>query len=76
MWSTSALSSDGGWMSRNILIGLIKSYAGSWSDSSITIRSGLVASVSSSVGLIEGLYNFSMMTSGGVGALDEAINAR
>jgi hypothetical protein len=76
MLSTSALSSDGGWLSRNILIVLIQSYAGSCSGSLITIRSGLVASMSSSASLTEGLDNFSMMTSDEVGALKEAIHAR
>jgi hypothetical protein len=74
--STSTLSSDGGWLSRNILNGLIQSYAASYSGSSITIRSGMAASMSYSAGLTEGLDNFSMMTSGGVGALKEAIHAR
>jgi hypothetical protein len=74
--STSALSSDGDWLSRNILIGPIQSYASPCSGSSITIRSGLAASISYSAGLTKGLDNFSMMTSGGVGALEEAIQAR
>jgi hypothetical protein len=76
MRSTLALSSDGGWLFANIVIGFIQSYADSYSGSSITIRSGLAASASSSVGLTEGLDNFSIMTSSGVGALEEAIHAR
>jgi hypothetical protein len=76
MHSTSVLLSDGGWLSRNILIGLIQSYTGCYSGSSITIGSGLVASLSSSAGLTKGLINLSMMTSGEIGALEEAIHAR
>jgi hypothetical protein len=76
MCSTSALSSDGGWLSRNALIGLIQSYIASCSSSLITIRSGLTASISSSVGLTEDLDNFSIMVSGGASALEEAIYAR
>jgi hypothetical protein len=76
MHSTSVLLSDGGWLSRNVLIGLIQSYTGCYSGSSITIGSGLVASLSSSAGLTKGLINLSMMTSGEIGALEEAIHAR
>jgi hypothetical protein len=74
--STSALSSDSGWMSRNILIWLVQSYVGFCSGSSITIRSALSALMSSFAGQTEGIENFSMMTSGGVGALEKPINAR
>jgi hypothetical protein len=74
--STLALSSDGGWLSRNILIGLIQSYASPCSGSSMTIRSGLAASIAFFAALIESLVNFSMMTSDRVYALEEAIQAR
>jgi hypothetical protein len=71
--STSALSSDNGWLLRNILIGFIQSNAGPGSGPSMTIR---FASLVGSAGLTEGLDNFTTMTSGGVGALEEAIHAR
>jgi hypothetical protein len=74
--STSVLLSNGGWLSMNILIGLIQSYASPWSASSITIRSGFATSIASSAGLIKGLVNFSMITSDGLGALEEAIQGR
>jgi hypothetical protein len=74
--STSTLSSDSGWFSRNILIRCIQLYAGSCSGSSIIIRSCLIASFVGFTGLIEGIDNLSIMTSGGVGALEEAIYAR
>jgi hypothetical protein len=74
--STSTLSSDGGWFYRNILIGCIQSYDGSYSSSSITIRSCLIASLVDSAGLTEGLANFSIMMYSGVGTLEEAIYAR
>jgi hypothetical protein len=51
-------------LSRNALIILIQSYAGCYSGLLTTIRFGLAASLSSSAGLTEGLYNLSMMTSG------------
>jgi hypothetical protein len=73
--STSALSSDGDWLLKNALIELIQSYIGSCSGSSITIRSGLATSISSSAVPTEGLDHFSIMTSDGVGALEEAIHA-
>jgi hypothetical protein len=60
----------------NILIRLIQSYASPYSGLSITIKSGFAASIASSVGLIEGLVNFSMIISDGVGALEEASQAR
>jgi hypothetical protein len=71
--STSASSSDNGWLLRNILIGFIQSNACSQSGPSMTIRS---ASLMGSAGLIEGLDNFTTITSGEVGALKEAIHAR
>jgi hypothetical protein len=74
--STLVLSSDGDWFSRNILIGFNQSYSGSWSGSLITIRSCLIASLAASAGLTEGLDSFSIMISGRVGALEEAIHAR
>jgi hypothetical protein len=74
--STSALSSNGDWFSRNILIGCIQSYVGSYSSSSITIRFGSISSLVGSVGLTEGLDKFSIMTSSEIGALEEAIHAR
>jgi hypothetical protein len=73
---TSALSSDGGWFSRNILIGCIQSYAGSSFGSSMTIRSGSIASLVDSSSLTEGVDNYSIMMSGEVVALEEAIQAR
>jgi hypothetical protein len=60
----------------NILISLIQSYASPYSGLSITIKSSFAASIASSVGLIEGLINFSMIISGGVSALEEASQAR
>jgi hypothetical protein len=74
MRSTSVLSSDGGWLSKNTLISLIQSYAGSCL--SITIGPSLIASLVDSSGLIEGLDSFFNMTSSGVSALEEAIRAR
>jgi hypothetical protein len=76
MRSTLALSSDVGLFSRNILIGCIQSYVGSYSGSSITIRSCLIASLMGSVSLTEGLDNLSIMTSGRVGGLEEAIHTK
>jgi hypothetical protein len=73
---TSTLSSDGSWFSRNILIGCIQSYAGSCSVSLITIGSCPITSLVGFAGLTEGLDNHSIMTSNGVGALEEAIQAR
>jgi hypothetical protein len=58
------------------MIGLIQSYANPCSGSSITIRFGLVASIAYSADLTKGLVIFSMMMSGGVGTLEEAIQAR
>jgi hypothetical protein len=71
MRSTSVLSSDGGWLSKNILIRCIESYTGPYSQASITIRSCLIASSLNSTALIgciqpyEGLVSFSTMMSGG-----------
>jgi hypothetical protein len=76
MCSTLALSSVGGWLFKNILIRFIQSYDVSRCGSLITIGSGLTTSVFSSVGLTEGLDNFSMMMSSRVGTLEEAIYAR
>jgi hypothetical protein len=76
MHSTLVLSSDGAWLSKNALNGLIQSYASCCTDSSITIRSGPIASLVDSSGLTEGLDNFSTMTSDGVGALEEVIHAK
>jgi hypothetical protein len=75
MRSTSALSSDGGWLSKYALIELIQSYVGCCAGSSITINSGSALLIDSS-GFTEGLDNFSTMTSGRIGALEEAIQAR
>jgi hypothetical protein len=74
--STLVLSSNGGWFSRNNLIRCIQSYVVAFSDSSITIRSCFIASFVGSIGFTKSLDNFSVMTSGGVGALEEAIHAR
>jgi hypothetical protein len=60
----------------NILIGCIQSYTGSYSGSSITIRSCLIACLLGSATLIKGLDNLSTMTYGGVDALEEAIHAK
>jgi hypothetical protein len=76
MHSTSVLSFDGGCYSMNILIGCIQSYTGSYSGSSITIRSCLIACLLGSATLIKGLDNLSTMTYGGVDALEEAIHAK
>jgi hypothetical protein len=76
MCSTLALSSNGGYFSRNILIGRNQSYAGSCFGSSITIRSCPIASSLGSAGLIEGLDNLSIITSGEVDALEEAIHVK
>jgi hypothetical protein len=59
-------------LSRYALIGLIQSYAGDSAISSITISLGPVLLIDSS-GFTEGLDNLSIMTYGGVGALEEAI---
>jgi hypothetical protein len=74
--STSTLSSDSGWFSMNILIRCIQSYTGSCSALSITIRSCPIISWAGSACLTEGLYNLLIMTSGRVGALEEAIHTR
>jgi hypothetical protein len=66
------LSSDGGWLSRYALIRLIQSYAGCSADSSITISSGSALLIDS-FSFTKGLDNLSTITSGGVGALEEAI---
>jgi hypothetical protein len=58
------------------MIGCIQSYTGSNSDSSITIRSCLIASLVGFAGLTESLDNFSIMMSGRVCTLEEAIYAR
>jgi hypothetical protein len=76
MCSALALSSNGGWFSKNILIGCIQLYSCSLSGSSITIRSCSIASLATSVGLTEGLDHFSIMTSDRVGALEEAIHVK
>jgi hypothetical protein len=76
MRSTSVLSSDGGWLSKNALIGLIESYASCCAGSSITIRSVPVASLVDSSGLTDGLNNFSTIISSGIDALEETIHAR
>jgi hypothetical protein len=55
---------------------LIQSFAGCCGGSSITIRSALTSSLVDSSGFTEGLDNLSTITSGGVGALEEAIQAR
>jgi hypothetical protein len=55
------------------LIGLIQSISGCCSATSTIIRS---VSLNISTDLIEGLINFSIMTSDGIGALEEAIQAR
>jgi hypothetical protein len=60
----------------NILIGCIQSYTSSYSNSSITIISCSIAASLDSAALTEGLDSFLMMTSGRVGALEEAIHAR
>jgi hypothetical protein len=54
----------------------IQSYAGSYSGSSITIKSCLIASLLGPAGLTEGLNNLLIMTSSGVGVLKEAIHTR
>jgi hypothetical protein len=74
--STLVLLSNGGWFSMNILIGCIQLYASSCSGSSITIKSCPIASLDDSACLIEGLDNFSIMTSDGVVALEEPILVR
>jgi hypothetical protein len=76
MRSTSVLSSYGGWLSKYAPIGLIQSYVGYCADSSMTIRSAPAASLIDSSGLTKGLDNSSTITSGGVGALEEAMHAR
>jgi hypothetical protein len=70
------LRSDGGRVSRNILIGFIQSYTGSCSDLLITIRSLSIASLTASTCLTEGLDSFSIITSDGVGAMEEMIHDR
>jgi hypothetical protein len=55
------------------LIGLIQSTSGCCSDPSMIIRS---VSLNVSTDLIEGLVSFSIMTYDGIGALEEAIQAR
>jgi hypothetical protein len=73
MRSISALSSDIGWLFRYALIGLIQSISDCYSAPSIITIS---VSLNISTALTEGLINFSIMMSGGVGALEEAIYAR
>jgi hypothetical protein len=73
MHSIPALSSDGGWLSKYALIGLIQSYTGCYAGSLMTIRSALDALLIDSSSLTEGLDKFSTITSDGVGALEEAI---
>jgi hypothetical protein len=76
MRSTLTLSSDGGWLSKNVLIGPIQSYVGYCTGLSITIRLGSTASLVDSSDLTKGLDNFSTITFDEVGALQEAIQAR
>jgi hypothetical protein len=76
MHSTTALSYDGGWLSKYALIELIQSYAGCCTGSSMIIRPAIVASLIDSSSLTKGLDNFLTITSDRVGALQEAIHAR
>jgi hypothetical protein len=73
---TSMLSSDGGCFFRNILVGCIQSYIDSCYDSSITIRSCLLAWLVGSASLTEDLNNFSIMMPDRVGVMEESIHVR